>query len=142
MIHFDGSRKHSNPSDGVTFVADNRGVYHFPKLKQGSTVEFDLEFRDNLGELVVLTALPSVAYRAKWRANYSDLNPEITATFSNPTTTTLRVRVEATGTAALGSDSDDEQVWDLEIIYDDGGTELHVDQRVRGTYAFEMEATY
>ena len=54
----------------------------------------------------------------------------------------MRTTRSLRGTAALGSDSDDEQVWDLEIIYDDGGTELHVDQRVRGTYAFEMEATY
>ena len=141
VVNFDGHRTFSKPADGVTFVPDARGAYHFPKLKQGSTMEFDIDFRDNDGNLVVLTSLASVVYRASWRANYTDTNPEITATFTNPTTTTLRVRVAATATAALGSDADDEQMWDLEIQYDDGGLEPHVDQRLRGKYRFEMEAT-
>jgi hypothetical protein len=139
-INFDATKKQL-PADGVTFVADKDGTFHFPKLKQGSTIIFDLEFEDSDGNPVVLTDLTNVSYEADWRAKFSDTAPELTATFSNPTSTTLRVRVEATATATLSSKEDDPKVWDLEIKYDDGGTEVHVDRVVSGVYEWTQEAS-
>jgi hypothetical protein len=133
ILHLDGG---NDPLAPDVPTQDARGHWHLPMIVQGATAAFELTFQRPDQSYVNISAM---TFAGQFRRRKNDTVIQASASFSQPDSQTLRVRLDFSDTAAMTSRSG---YFDIEATYDDGEGGLdHVARPVKGTYRLDREST-
>lgn len=134
VIDFDISDRTLPFQDTVSTIGS---PWHLPRIKQGSTLVFDIDLYLPDGNLANISS-SVFTFAAQWRSRDRSANIEATGAVTVVSTSRIRVRIEASETAGMTAERG---AWDCEAIFSDGSSENHKDTFIHGNYGLDREVT-